>query len=115
MKKVILLIITSVILSSCSNPTLYYWDDYPKSLYDYRKDANEKDLNNHVELLEKIIKTSNRRHIRVAPGLHAELGYYYLTLNRAEEAHQMFLKEKEIYPESEKLMLQMIERAGGPK
>jgi len=115
MKKLHLLLFSLIIFSACAQNTIYYWGEYPNTLCQYRKDADEKSLNNHIDQLEKIITTSNRRHIRVAPGLQAELGYYYVQLGRVDEAIKLFNVEMEVYPESSVLMTKMIGKVGGTK
>jgi hypothetical protein len=110
MKTIVIIFTISMLFTSCAAPGLYYWGDYPKTLYKYRKNADESSLNNHVEQLEKIIQTSKRRNIRVAPGLQAELGYYYLIMNKEDNAQIMFNAEMNMYPESEVLMKRILEK-----
>lgn len=110
MKVSITILLLAMFAASCAPPSLYYWGDYPNTLYKYRKDADESSLTKHVQELEVIIKTSKRKGIRVAPGLHAELGYYYLLMNNFDGASSMFEIEKEVYPESSVLMEKMIEK-----
>jgi len=110
MKSSFKFLLIAILMVSCAPPSLYYWGDYPNTLYKYRKNTDDSSLTKHVEELEKIINISKRRNIKVAPGLQAELGYHYLMMNKLDEARAMFDLERVVYPESSVLMGKMIEK-----
>ena len=96
------LIMTLGMLQGCATVTEagYYWGAYSDTLYKYTKDPNEATLANHVEELEKIIKVSREKSLRVPPGVHAELGYIMSRLGDDVRASVQYENEMALYPES---------------
>ncbi len=99
------------VLTGCAAPTMYYWGDYSKSLYSYRKNATEANLLKHKQILENIVEESNNRNLRVPPGVYAELGYIYFRQNKNEEAIKYYELEERIYPESKVFMQRLTQAA----
>ena len=94
-----------------TTPTMYYWGDYSKSLYAYKKDPGEETWLAQKKSLDDIIATSKAKNLRVPPGVYAELGYFYLKSGDAGKAIQYFDLESEAYPESQVLMGRLIAAA----
>ncbi len=117
MKKIILISLMLIFASmiSCAAKKMYYWGDYSTTLYAYKKDSNEESLLKHMKDLENIIEVSNRKNMRVPPGVYGELGYYYLRSNKTKEAVGYFNFEKQLYPESGVLMDRLIQKAEAAK
>lgn len=107
----LILFVFSFSFAGCAPKKMYYWGDYSKSLYSYRKNASEETLLKHQQTLENIIETSNAENLRVPPGVFAELGYYYFKQNNNTRAIQYFRMEEKTYPESKVLMERLIQVA----
>jgi hypothetical protein len=98
----------------CAAPKMYYWGEYSNSLYSCRKQATEANLIKHKQILENIIEESNKRDLRVPPGVYAELGYIYFRQNKNDEALKYFQLEERTYPES-KVFIQRLSQAAKAK
>ena len=88
-----------------------YWGNYSHTLYEVKKSGDEKSLKSHMEELHKIISTSEKRNLKVPPGIFAELGQLYQKDNKPQEAMSFYQKEVAAYPESEQLMSRIISSA----
>lgn len=97
------------ILSGCATPAKYNWGNYDTSLYGYYKDSTKLDA--HVAEMESVIRSSEQTNRKVAPGIHAEYGYFLMQNGKAAEAAAQFEKEKTSWPESAQLMTSMIKLA----
>jgi hypothetical protein len=98
-----------LLLAGCApQQQMYYWGDYSESLYSLKKNPSEESMAKHVETLEAIIQNSQELDKRVPPGIYGELGYYMARQGKAKKAENYFLKEEEVYPESKKLMTDLI-------
>ena len=98
--------------SGCASQTLeYYWDDYSNSMFAYRLDPSEENIERHRYVLEIIIEESEKKHMRVPPGVYAELGFIRLQDDEIESAVNYFQLEKQTYPESTVLMQRLIQIA----
>lgn len=88
-----------VALLSCA-PRMYYFGEYTDTLYKYKKNPNERTLENHMDELEKIIEVSERRGLRVPPGIYCEYAYYLLQTGSRRKAVTYIEREEAEYPES---------------
>jgi hypothetical protein len=106
-----LLVVTllSLPLLGCVAPAKYAWGNYDGSLYGYYKDSTRMEA--HVEEIENIIKSAEKSNKKVAPGIHAEYGYFLMQNGKLSEAAVQFEKEKTDWPESTQLMSNMIKIA----
>ncbi|MDP1675412.1 MAG: DUF4810 domain-containing protein [Bacteroidota bacterium] len=100
-------IISSVIVAiivlqfiGCAPETQFYWGNYSKTLYAYKKSPDDKTLAVHKNSLNDIITVSTKKHATVPPGVYAELGYILLKENKEKESFECFDKEIKLYPES---------------
>ena len=110
-KNIALALVIFLLLMSCATQkTIYYWGKYPNTLYQYKKKIDEKSFDKHKKELEKIIKVSNRKSLRIAPGINAELGYMYLELGDIALANNFFEKEIILYPEASQFIKSYIEK-----
>ena len=96
-------------LSGCVAPGKYNWGNYDGSLYGYYKDPTRLEM--HVAEMENIIRASEQTHTKVAPGIHAEYGYFLMQSGKSSLAVAQFEKEKTNWPESTQLMSSMIRLA----
>lgn len=97
------------LLTACVAPPKYNWGNYDRTLYGYYKDPTRLDA--HVTEMESIIRSSEQTNKKVAPGIHAEYGYYLMQNGKAGAAVTQFEKEKTNWPESAQLMASMIRLA----
>lgn len=101
MKKVYLLLLVLLFASGCATSNqLYSWDNYPTTLYKYKKDPTEENLQKHKEMIVSIIKTSEEQGRRVPPGVYCEYGFLLLKEGKTSEAVIYFDLEEKTYPES---------------
>lgn len=106
------LVISSVaLLSACVTPPKYNWGNHDGTLYGYYKDPTRLDA--HVAELESIIRSSEQTGRKVAPGIHAEYGYFLMQSGKGDAAMAQFEKEKTDWPESAQLMTSMMKLAAG--
>ncbi len=105
MKKLLMTSLAVVLLVGCA-PTnnMYYWGNYSVSLYDFKKDEDEKTLQAHRDQLLIIMKESASQNKRVPPGVNAEYGYYLLKEGKEAEGLEYFDKEMALYPECHVLL-----------
>ncbi|MHA6963838.1 DUF4810 domain-containing protein [Zobellella denitrificans] len=90
----------AVLLAGCSGPTtLYQWDVYQPSVYQYYQVDNN-NLDEQAAQLEESIEKARAADRRVAPGLHAHLGLLYAHSGREQQALEQFATEKRLFPES---------------
>jgi hypothetical protein len=106
MKKAGFLILLSFILlfGCATQKPLYYWGDYSKSLYKYKKVPSEENLKAYKVVLVNIIEESNKVNLRVPPGICCEYGYLLLKEGKKEEAIYYFNLEEKNYPESRQFL-----------
>jgi len=112
--KYIVPVIAVIILAGCApQPAkpLYNYAGYSDSYYAYKKNMTpESTLQLEKSIEEAINGTENSRSGRVAPGMHANLGYLYLKAGKPNEAIASFTIEKTVYPESTLFMDKLITR-----
>ena len=106
--RIISLSIVILLLCSCATQGLYYWGKYSNTLYNYKKDFTEESLEKHIEELHNIITKSNKKNLRVPPGIYAELGYYYSLRGENQKSIKYLELEKSIYPESNEFIDSLI-------
>ena len=97
------------LLTGCVAPGKYNWGNYDGSLYGYYQDPTRLEM--HVAEMENIIRASEQTHMKVAPGIHAEYGYFLMQNGKSSLAVVQFEKEKTNWPESTQLMSSMIRLA----
>ena len=112
MKKnvIFLLVATTLMFGGCVSTQMYYWGNYSKTLYHYRKDANDEAQGKHMAELEAIVKGSKERNLRVPPGVYCELGYMYAKKGNNKQAMELFALEKSTYPESTHFVDRLAEK-----
>tara|TARA_Y100000768_G_C23896557_1_gene642896 strand:- start:188 stop:499 length:312 start_codon:yes stop_codon:yes gene_type:complete len=88
--------------------SLYYYGKYSNTLYNFKSDMNDKQLEIHIEELHNIIELSKKKKKRVPPGIYAELGFYYSKKEQFSDALNFYELEKNTYPESSKFMTALI-------
>jgi len=102
MKKLLIIMMLTT-LSACVSVSDagYYWGNYNKTSYMVVNEPSKKSLEAHVVELNRIIDESQKKDLRVPPGIYAELGYSLSKLGRSTESDKYFEMEGELYPESQ--------------
>ena len=96
----------AVLLSGCATPALYEWGGYDEAMYQHYKDpATTPDARAGLEAHVAEMEESGQR---VAPGLYAEIGTFYLQAGATDQALKMYRRERAYWPESKALMDAMI-------
>ena len=103
MKKILLLsFLLPLIIIGCgtSSKDAFYWGKYSNTLYDYKKNPDEKTLEAHKTQLLSIMETATKKKKIIPPGVNAEYGYIMLKEGQENEGFEYLAKEVELYPES---------------
>ena len=108
--KGIYILLFVLLLSGCvvTSPVGYYWGSYSKTYYTLLKDPSEKNVLAHEENLRKIVRVSETKNLKVAPGIQAELGYLISKREENQEATALYEKEVKLYPESRVFLERLI-------
>jgi hypothetical protein len=109
-----LIIISAVLLLSACNTTQggLYWGRYSDTLYNYKKEPGDQSRLQHVKSLNDIIATSDKKGIRVPPGVLIELAIMQIESGSPENANSLLDRELSLYPESKTLVLELKKRNG---
>ena len=112
MKQVTGLAVALLVLfaSGCATrgPQYMYWGNYQHTLYKVKKEPSDAAIKAHMAELQDIIDKSGEKHLRVPPGVYAELGMYYEIQGDTARAAGYYRQESETYPESQQLMARLI-------
>lgn len=102
----ILPIAFALLLTACAPPKMYNWGNYEQGLYKTYKDPTESAaLRDHLEEQVVFVQTNGQK---MAPGLYAELGTFYLEAGDKEKARKYYAFERDTWPESTVLMTGLI-------
>lgn len=96
------------LLSGCATPTLYTWGHYEELVYVSYAAPGKVSPETQVEKLEQDYQKARATNKRMHPGFHAQLGYLYFQLGKADQALQEFATEKAEFPESAVFMDRLI-------
>ncbi len=104
MKKIAVLgaLAAVLVLSGCAGnqmKTLYRWDGYETSIYEYLK-APAGDSATQIAKLEAEEQNTLSKNLMPPPGFDAHLGLLYTDLGQYDQAKVRFMNEKNKYPES---------------
>lgn len=109
MKKIILIILSLVVLSSCTvQKQLYTWNDYHVKSYNYLKNGDDKAIQELINTYIKIIEKQKKGRNTVPPGIYADYGFILLQMGKTVEGKAMLEKEIELYPESKEFILRIL-------
>jgi len=108
MKKWILLVLVSFLISSCAvQNSMYVWTDYKTVLARYTEKPNNANRTELEACLYRIISTSAQQKKRVPPGIYLQYGYLMAVEGKLDMANQYYTLEKNLYPESVELVNEM--------
>lgn len=110
MKKYLMIFLLLGLTGCQSTKSVYYWGNYTGSNYDYVVNPSRETTQQYKSTLLNIIKKSESKNKRVPPGIYFELGLLSIKNGKNTEGMNYIDKEKEIYPESEKLVQFLIKQ-----
>lgn len=92
---------------------LYMWDTFPKQQYAslLHEGAAPQEQIRTLEAQQEKSRTTNEA---LPPGFRAHLGMLYLNVGNPDQARQMWLAEKDAFPESAPYMDQLLMRLNQP-
>ena len=96
--------------SACAAPTLYQWGRYEDSIFDMYLKPGSIPVGDEIARLEAEIEQTVSSGKFVPPGLHAHLGYLYISEGDYATGMIHFQTEKKKFPESAYFIDGMIER-----
>ncbi|AVJ16786.1 MULTISPECIES: DUF4810 domain-containing protein [Serratia] len=97
-------LLAATLLAGCAAPkTLYNWDHYQTTLYQYYQQDGVS-TEQQIATLNQTVETSRAKNKAVPPGLHAQLGLLYAKSGRPDQAFTEFNTEKRLFPESARFM-----------
>ncbi|GAB7194560.1 DUF4810 domain-containing protein [Dickeya oryzae] len=103
-KKIVLLLAATLLAGCASAPkTIYSWDNYQNTIYQYYQ-QDKTSPEEQIASLQKSIDVAKSQNKPVPPGLHAQLGLLYAKTGRGVDARQQFETEKSLFPESAPFM-----------
>lgn len=104
--KPLILVLLGLTAVGCTSPTHFQWGNYEQNLYDYYHEAalKEKVIADHLQMVD----AQSDAEKKIAPGMYAEAGTFYLEKGEAEKAVKYYKLEKRTWPESATLMDQLI-------
>ena len=108
-KSILLSLIILCLYSCATTSALYYYGKYSNTLYEFKKNLTEDQLEIHINEMHDIIKISDKKNLRVPPGIYAELGFYYSQKEKFDDALKFYELEIATYPESSKFMKTLID------
>jgi hypothetical protein len=79
----------------------FYWGDYSTTLYNMKKNPDDKTLELHKKEILNVIETSDLENKQVPPGVFAEYGYILLKNGDEKGGMEYLDKELNLYPESQ--------------
>jgi len=111
-KRLFLTVPAVLILAGCagSKPLLYEWGSYENQIYAMYSDTGKVPIEQQLQDLERDYQIARSVNKPVPPGYHAQLGYLYFQLGKADQAVQSFETEKALFPEATLYMDRLIAR-----
>ncbi|KKO49530.1 hypothetical protein VT06_06795 [Arsukibacterium sp. MJ3] len=110
--KIIKLAVISVLalgLTACqATNSIYYWGDYSDSAYKLKNTPTDESRTKHKASLLSIVNNAQTKNKKIPPGIYAELAMLEAEDRNVDLALQYFSKEKELFPESTKIVDMMI-------
>jgi hypothetical protein len=95
-----LVLITLLLIGCAPNSNQYYWGNYSKTLYAYKKNPTDKNREEHIKTLNDIIGNTRTSLRKVPPGINAELAMLYKDTDKSGEVNALLAEETRLFPES---------------
>ncbi len=110
LQRVCIALIIAAATSACATPTLYKWGRYEDSIFDMYLEPGSVPVTDEIARLEADIEKTVSSGAFVPPGVHAHLGYLYVSEGDYATAMVHFQSEKKKFPESAHFIDGLIER-----
>lgn len=114
-KKLIFLLTIAAGLSGCESNRIFYWGSYEQMVYQNYAMPGAVSSSAQVQQLQNEIAQANQKGLYIAPGLYAYLGYLAVNAGQKSLALQAFQEEKKLFPESTRLMDDLISKLNTQK
>ena len=102
------------IVAGCSTPHQnFYWGQYEHAVYGMYFEPGEMDPQTQIDLLQEDVERSEAKGLRIAPGIHAHLGYLYAMEGNIAQAKTELATEKTLFPEATVWVDGMLSRLNG--
>jgi hypothetical protein len=96
--------------TGCAPNTLFQWGDYEKFLYKRFNKPGSLTTQEEIISIENHLEQTYAKQLFPPPGLHAHLGYLYISEGKRDRALEHFIAEKKQFPESTHFINGIIER-----
>jgi hypothetical protein len=110
MRFLLALLALALAAAGCASPSYYAWGRYEDSVFAVTSTPDGFDLGAEIDSLEKQVQATIDAQKPVPPGLHAHLGYLHTVAGNPTAARQHFEQEKALFPESARLMENLLAR-----
>ncbi len=107
--------VAALLMSSCTTPGMYDTSGYRECVYQMTATPDAVDVETQIGSLEAVVERARAADRRVAPGIHAHLGYLYSLRGDMDGTVAAFLAEKELYPESTVYIDGLLARMNHPQ
>lgn len=91
---------------------MYAWGSYEQLIYSAWVEPGSVALEQQINVLEDERSQAMAAGMPLPPGWHAHLGYLYAQSGRLDLAHDAFVEEKGLYPESAVFMDRLLVNMG---
>ncbi|WP_191602936.1 DUF4810 domain-containing protein [Marinomonas algicola] len=106
----------TLFIAGCSNKqSTFYWGSYEDLIYAMYIEPGNADSTTQISMLVTDIQKAESKGLRIAPGIHAHLGYMYALEGNMAQSKAEFMTEKALFPESSVLIDGMMSRLAGAK
>lgn len=104
-----------LLLSACVKPpaSLYMWESFPRQQYETLLGEGTS-ANDQIQALEAHAAKARGENAALPPGFRAHLGMLYMGAGNVDRARELWIGEKEAFPESTPYMDQLLKRLQGP-
>lgn len=110
------LLVVAVLATACAQrgpAPLYAWEKFPQQQYAVLKASGLSPSEQALELEAHMTK-AQATGVAVPPGLRAHLGMLKLSLGDPAQARQLWMSEKQAFPESAPFMDRLLQRLDAP-
>jgi len=104
------MVVVCFLFMGCAPNTLYQWGDYEHYLYNRYNKPGSVTTQEEINAIENQLAQTYSQDRMPPPGLHAHLGYLYITDGQRDRAIEHFNVEKKLFPESSHFINGLIER-----
>ena len=117
MKKIMMLMALSVLLTACATQepklVLYHWGEYQNLQYQSFDETAQ--VSEQIGGMERYFQEASSKNMKPAPGAHAHLGMLYAKSGNITMAKVQFEVERKLFPEANQYMSFMLKNIAGGK